>query len=146
MFTIRYADDIAARKKGTISAATARTLAELPTTLKKTKKTVAPVEPPPAPPQSFDDAFPPTLPSSHSNEIDEAILHDLFLHFFQAEQIFQKKLIETTSFYNDELLFIDEDAFAQFHFQNDAGWYQECPECLNNYLSDCSDSYKCSCQ
>jgi hypothetical protein len=145
MFTIRYTDDIAARKKRTISAATARTLAELPTTQKKSKKTVAPPAAPKAPPQSFDEAFPPALPSSHSNEIDEAILFDLFLNFFEAEQMFQKKLIETTSFYNDELLFVDEDAFAQFHFQNDAGWYQECPECLNNFLTDCSDGYKCSC-
>ena len=146
MFSIRYAGDIQSRKERSISAATARTLAELPTTLKKpqkksTKKFA------PSTPQSFDEAFPATLPSSNSAEIDEAILLDLQDNFLQGESIFHENLRQSQLFYNSTNYISpqDEQDFLEFHFLNDSGWYQECPECLLNFHTDCTDAEKCTC-
>ena len=147
MFSIRYAGDIQSRKERSVSAATARTLAELPATLKKPqKKSTKKITPPT--PQSFDEAFPPALPSSNSAEIDEAILLDLQNNFLQGESIFHENLRQSQLFYNstDYILPQDEDDFLEFHFLNDSGWYQECPECLLNFLSDCTDAEKCTCR
>jgi hypothetical protein len=139
MFDLRYTDDIQNRVENYVDPVTARTLDELPFKKKKTIKTMV-VNPPP---QHFDVAFPKTL--SNSKELDEFMLQDLHLNFLEAEHIFQQKLRASSSFYNDELLYIDEERFIQFNFLNDSGWYQECPQCFNNYINDCSDDYKCSC-
>ena len=149
MFSIRYAGDIQSRKSQSISSATARTLAELPSTLKipQKKSNQKFLNKPTTPPQSFDEAFPPALPSSNSNEIDEAILLDLHNHFLEGEYIFQNHLVESQSFYNCNQYISPQDEldFLEFHFLNDSGWYQECPECLLNFLTDCGDDDKCNC-